>query len=336
MAAPTNVIHETVFPRIMKDAEKLQSFVIDEIALTELLERAWRPVGKKIIKQLSGVIDFKKGTFHQQKGLNISLWITEDMYDSELGKIWRKIEKTARKFLERAYNSGIEEEGRDPFEVTKSQRVIKSVSSVYAERKSNAINILLNIVNEKFMSYAREIAVPSVQDTITGLGKIDRLSKEFDEQYSREQLQIDRDAAEIARYEMLRKMRVLALDKARAELIAKLKGLLDNCQVASGVSNLSISRAHHFGFLDWAQENGIEYYEVSAKLDSKTCAACLELDGKVFKVSDAIQFKNTFLSISDDKEKLKEQTPFLTKKDAPGVRGVDLSQFLEKMQLSES
>ena len=186
------------------------------------------------------------------------------------------------------------------------------------------------------MSYAREIAVPSVQDTITGLGKIDRLSKEFDEQYSREQLQIDRDAAEIARYEMLRKMRVLALDKARAELIAKLKGLLDNCQVASGVSNLSISRAHHFGFLDWAQENGIEYYEVSAKLDSKTCAACLELDGKVFKVSDAIQFKNTFLSISDDKEKLKEQTPFLTKKDAPGVRGVDLSQFLEKMQLSES
>jgi len=43
---------------ILKSAEKLQSFVIEEIALTELLQGAWKPIGKKIRKQVSGVIDF--------------------------------------------------------------------------------------------------------------------------------------------------------------------------------------------------------------------------------------------------------------------------------------
>ncbi len=320
LALPANFLS-----RIAKDAQALQSFVIDEIALTELLERSWRPIGRKIISMLSPAIDFTRSRYHAKNGLNVSMWLTEDMFDEELSVIWSKIETQARKLLARAYDRGIEEEGKDPFGTEKSQRVSKSVSGVYAERKAQAISILLGMVQQQFTGYARETAIPAVKETLSGLGRIESIARELDAQAA---TQLDRDAAEIARFELLRKMRVAAQDKARAELIERLRDLAANCQAAAGAANMSTSRAHHFGFLDWASENGIEYYRISATLDSKTCVACARMDGKVFALKDAMAFRDKFLAAAGDKDKLKQDTPFLTKKDVASVRGIDLKSLV--------
>lgn len=313
---------ENFLSSVHKDAEKLQSFVIDEIALSELLQRAWKPIGKKLLKSLSGVIDFKNMTYNRDKGLNLELWLTDDMYDSAIAQVWDKIEKQARKIIARSYDRGIEEEGQDAFTVEKSERIIKSVSSIYAERKSNAIKLLLAMVEEKFKNYPSTTAIPAIQNTLDGLGKLD-----LQAQAIAEQREFYEEAAEIQMYEQLRKMRVMALQKAREDIIDELRDNLQNCKTANLAANLATARAHHFGFLDWAKENGIEYYRINAVMDAKTCKACAEMDGKVFKVSDALAYKEKFFACEGDKDKLKVETPFLTAKIAPEVKGIDLSNF---------
>lgn len=325
-----------LYRTILKEAESIQSFVIDELALKELLERSWRPVGKKIMKSLSGVIDFKKKTYSPQKGINFSVWIEPDMYDAELQKIWNKIEKQVRKYVSRSYDRAIEEAGKSPFSprqaeqksqnTSKLQSIAKSVSSIYAERKRKMLDRINEQIKQQYLDYAREHAIPDMQEKIAALGSLDNLRKKWEENLTWD---LELDMPEIARAELERKMRLLAIKKAQAGLIDNLKDTLENQKDAGMAANLATAKAHNFGFLDWAEENDIEYYRIDAVLDAKTCDLCKQMDGKVFKISDALAYKEKWLSIAGDKEKLKEQTPFLSKKNIGQVTSVNLDDFLD-------
>lgn len=301
------------------------SFVIDEIALTTLLEKAWLPVGKKILRQLSGAVDFARNRYLPRQGLNAQLWLLDDMYDDVLSAAWDKIAKRARTILESSYDRGVEEEGRNPFltpvaKAQKRERAQKSVSSVYAERKANAIAILTSMVGKSFQGYAREQAIPAARGALDGLADMERKVRET---LAAEDQKLLADTRQIEQYEMQRRLRVAALRNVQTELVASLKERVSAMQHAQMVSNLATARAHHFGFLDWAQENGIEYYAVEATLDSRTCAACAAMDGKVFRIRDALAYKERFLELQGDVAALKDEMPFLTKEAvAESVRGV--------------
>ena len=53
-------------------------------------------------------------------------------------------------------------------------------------------------------------------------------------------------------------------------------------------SSFLMSEATHAGY----KEDGVEKYEISAALDSKTCGICGELDGNVYLVEEAVTGKN--------------------------------------------
>lgn len=315
-----SVANSFFLQEVFKDAEKIQSFVIEELAMRQLLESAWRPVGRKLLKHLNGVVDFRKNTFYLPKSLNLAMWLTEDMYDATLEKVWEKIVPTVKKYVSKAYQRGIDEEGNPPLHTAK-KTVTKSVSSVYAERKAQAIDILVNMARMSFTGYARESAIPAIKQAINGLGRLETLRKNLPDT----QLDIDRQVAEIGRMEMLRKLRVAALDNARIKLINSLRKQVGEYPLAGTMANLTVSRAHHFGFLDWADVNGIMYYEVSAVLDDKTCPACFKMDGKVFSVKDALAYRDKFLAAAGDKNRLKADTPFLTNKTVDDVQGINQS-----------
>ncbi len=313
---------------ILKSGEALQSFVIDELALLKLLDKAWEPVGKKILKQVSSVIDFKKGTYNREAGITLGMWLTDDMYDETLEKIWKKIEKKVGKIIAKSYDRGIEEEGENPFTLKKlkCEKAIhtrKSVSSVYAARRTQAVHILQDMVWQSFTSFAREVAIPDFHGTIQKLERINDLWQTYERQNGRP---LSEDAREILRYEQARRLRIEALSKAQRQLIDRLHESLTHNKYNKMMSNLATARAHHFGFLDWAQENGILYYKIVATLDEKTCASCAAMDGKIFSVKDALAYKDKFLAAQGDKEQLKRDCPFLTQNDIDNIHSRSFDQ----------
>lgn len=317
MSAPV----EQSIASILKSGVALQSFVIDELALTTLLDKAWEPVGRKIAKQVSSVIDFKNGTYSREAGIRFEMWLTDDMYDETLQKIWGKIEKKAQKLIAKSYDRGIDEEGENPFTLKrlkceKASSTQKSVSSVYAERKKQAVHILNDMVGDSFTSYAREVAIPDFHATIQKLERINDLWRSYERQNGRP---LTEDAKEILRYEQARRLRIEALSRAQRQVIDQLHESLTHNKYNQMMANLATARAHHFGFLDWAYENGILYYKVVAVVDERTCASCSAMDGKVFSVKDALAFKDRFLAAQGDKEQLKRDCPFLSEKDLEGL-----------------
>jgi GNAT superfamily N-acetyltransferase len=74
-------------------------------------------------------------------------------------------------------------------------------------------------------------------------------------------------------------------------------------------SSVQVSRLSALGFLMQAEEDGIEYYEVSAVLDEKTCAVCQHMDGWSFPVSSGVQLATQIME-TDDPEALKAIAPF--------------------------
>lgn len=300
---------------ILKSALLAQSFVIEEIALADLIERAWRPVGKKIRQQLSKAIDFKKGTFSGEAPIDFELWITADMVSGLAQEQWDGIETKVQWYILRAYDRAWKEKGRPPWAVSKAddaeeddwEELLDDISregSTLDKKESVAGKValaaaLMSLARESFLSHARDVAVPAVQDSISALRKLQLLEQE--EELSRKERE--------------------ALTKARENLIEKLSGILDGAKQAAGTANVTVARAHHFGFLDWATESQVEYYQVCSVLDSKLCGACEEMNGKIFAVADALQFKKIFLAAIGDKELMKREVPFLTLEGAQGARG---------------
>lgn len=299
---------------ILKSGEAIQSFVIDELALTKLLDKAWQPLGKKIKKQISSVIDFKKKTYNREGNIRMELWLEDDMYNESLQKIWKKITPSVKRLIGKSYERGITEEGENPFTLASSQKIDakKSVSSVYAERKEQAIQILTDMVGEVFSGYASEVAIPDFHESIKQLDRINELWQAYER---RNGMPLGEDAKEILRYEQARRLRIQALSKAQADVIDKLNESLTHNKRNAMMANMATARAHHFGFLDWATESGILYYRVVAVNDNRTCSSCAAMNGKTFSVRDAMEFKNTFMEAQGDKARLKELCPFLTSQD---------------------
>ena len=306
--------------RILKYALEMRSFVIEEVALADLLDRAWKPVGNAIRKQLSGVIDFKKGVFSGDKAFSIELWLTPEMFNELAQKQWERFEPHVQKYLLRAYDRAWREKGQFLGEVEKSEDDfledlpedewedylddISGPGSTLDKKDSNAAKLALaaalaSIARDSFLSYAQDVAVPAVHDTLAALRRASELETEA-----------DADAQELAK-----------LNKARADLISKLSEVLDYGKHAGGAANLTVARAHHFGFLDWAEANQVLYYRVNSVLDGRLCDACAEMNGKIFAVSDAQQFRKKFLASLGDKELMKREVPFITLSGAKSSRG---------------
>jgi hypothetical protein len=80
-------------------------------------------------------------------------------------------------------------------------------------------------------------------------------------------------------------------------------------------SSLMVSRLANFGFLSEAVDSNIEYYQISAILDERTCPVCEALDGTVFSVADGIAHAiNIMNAVSPDS--LRTISPWPSQNDA--------------------
>jgi len=100
--------------RLVCKTEDLVSFVVEEVAMADLLDRAWRPVYKKLRAQLSGAIDFKKARYRGDPMFIPQLWFPEDDLRDQLSTIWARIAPSCRRYLEVAFGKGVASEGREP------------------------------------------------------------------------------------------------------------------------------------------------------------------------------------------------------------------------------
>ena len=330
---------------ILKSSLKLRSFVVEEVALADLLHRAWKPVGKKIQKQLSSAIDFKKGLVSSSHALNIGLWLTDDMYNASIEKQWQGIEKQVEAYLQKTYRRAWREKGRDPLVVYKQATPqeddwdelfadFDTEGARTEEKESKAaqaamIGALLGLIKSSFTSYAETMVVPSVRESLGAFQTANIAEKEILGAISQagrllEMATANNDVTNIrAAKNLLSKAKkdTVALEKLRAYLLENLTGILDGAKHIGGTANLTVARVHHFGFLDWAVANSVTYYKVTSVLDNKTCESCLEMNGKIFAVSDALKFREKYLSILDDKELLKQEAPFITHATAKTTQG---------------
>ena len=348
---PLDAHSEPLAVGILKNSLKLRSFIIEEVALADLLERAWRPVGKKIRKQLAGIVDFENARFSPQEALAMELWLTPEMIMPHLAERWAGIEAQVKRYLQKSYRRAWTEKGVHPLEVTKSEedtgrdeweeylRDIAREGSTLDKEESLAAEAaitaaLLSIAREQFFSYPEETVVPALWESAEALRKLHTLEQSVLSERAAAQsalqkakqpiievaaAEASRKKAEAALRETARQLE--ALQKARSNLLGKLQEVLQGTKHAAGTANLTVARAHHFGFLDWAEANQVTYYQVTAVLDTKTCEACWDMNGKIFAVADALQFKKKFLSIFGDKELMKREAPFLTKESAKAARG---------------
>ena len=71
------------------------------------------------------------------------------------------------------------------------------------------------------------------------------------------------------------------------------------------VANAAASRAYHYGYMKAGELAGVEGYSIVAVIDGRTSDICLEMDGKVFMLSDATQLmERVSTNVKDLTEKL--------------------------------
>lgn len=97
------------------------------------------------------------------------------------------------------------------------------------------------------------------------------------------------------------------------------------------LSSLHISRTSAMGFLIEAAEAGIEFYEVDAILDAKTCEVCRHLDGVVFPVTVGLA-QAELIAQATSREALKSIAPFYAqnKGSINRLKGYETSQLIEQ------
>ena len=88
------------------------------------------------------------------------------------------------------------------------------------------------------------------------------------------------------------------------------------------VANHTISRAHHYGILRGAQEQGKLGYRLVAVLDTRTTELCLELNGREFWVADGI---NHLEKVAEcDPEDISKVSPWVKAEDVKGKTSDEL------------
>jgi hypothetical protein len=328
--------------RVLKDAELFRSFVIEETALADLLSRSWLPTLKKIKKQLAPVIDFTTGNILTGKALAFELWITPEMFAEELEKRWEKISPSVEKYLRKSYRRAFSEHGKAPNEAEFSMdRSFESDEPSYAGEDASVLP-LLNMVREGFLTYLETDALPAIRQAVTALRQLKRIEEAVQREHE-QAAAVAREAVakydkEVLNYELCRvakftmdfsAWRMDQVDSARASVKDTLSDILaGNTPKSALLANLAVARAHSFGFLDWAWRSGVDYYKISSVLDQRVCAACLAMNGKIFSVRDGMKFRERFLSVVGDKDRMKQAVPFLTKGAADQVTGVTRSAYL--------
>jgi hypothetical protein len=304
------------FSSLLK-SEKLQSFVIEEIALHDLLLSAWSPIGKKLKGLLSSAINFKTGDIDIGKSLSLELSIYPEMFDPDIERQWELIANHARKYLRNAYRRAFKREPVLP-------GAIALVIPVSKEQET--INNLLAVVKTGFLEYPGKTAVPFVLRALQALRELKIMQAKLATDNSRA-LEVIKSGQKdfgikVLNFQEQRKAAVsfrAGSDQwhGAEDIKISLKNSLIDILGANNRdfhihAQLAAARAYNFGFLDWAQGHNVTEYKISPVLDGKACSACLRTAGEVFSISDAQAFKAKFDKVAGDTALLKQETPFLT------------------------
>ena len=282
------------YPDVLKAGAELRSFVWEEVWTSRALMRGWKPLAGKLRKQLDQAV-----ASHADKALNLGLWIPPDMYAEDLETRWSATENIVRHHLTAAYRRAFAERGEElaiakadteDFEpdedywrdLTRQGSTLDKATGKYAGELEVTVP-LLNLVKTGFLTYFAVSVIPKVHEYLALL----------------------RDTT--------------ALPTKLKATQAALDGMLEGNAKALLLANLSVARAYNFGFLDYAERESVQYYKISSMLDSRVCASCRAMNGKIFSVADARAYKQKFLSVVGDVEQMKQVTPFLTKDAAEEI-----------------
>ena len=324
--------------RILKHALSIRSFVVEEVALAHLLAGAWKPIGDTVWKQFAKIINPKTLAFSQDAALSFELWLTPEMFVAELEKQWADIQPRANRFLSLAYRRAFREKGEEfPESAQKSDEeddwedtladiardgsTLDMASGKYAGERE-VIGPLLDLIEVGFLAYAATVALPAVKEALDCLRRLQTAENDFHAtgvkpKKRRGVLRFPADTPEDVRDDYTK------ISQLRVSIKNRLSDILTGNSKASLLANLSVASAYNFGFLDYAEREGIEYYKISSILDGKACAACLTMNNKIFSIADAKAYKKKFLSVVGDTEQMKQVTPFLTKEVAQQIHEAD-------------
>ena len=121
-ATAVQIMRASKFEDVLKAASAVHSFVIDEVALADLLQRAWKSPKAEILEHISGVLDLETGKFNADKSFEVTMWLSGDSFKASMEKAWEAYEDAARAHLEKAYDRGWLEEGAGPLTKRKKKK----------------------------------------------------------------------------------------------------------------------------------------------------------------------------------------------------------------------
>lgn len=90
-----------------------------------------------------------------------------------------------------------------------------------------------------------------------------------------------------------------------------------------GLAEFTTYRTSVLGNVTGFEKAGVKFYQIKATLDERTSEICRNMDGRIFEVSRAIEFRDTILSLRT-KEQIKEFAPW---RPASDVEGKDSSEL---------
>jgi SPP1 gp7 family putative phage head morphogenesis protein len=95
-----------------------------------------------------------------------------------------------------------------------------------------------------------------------------------------------------------------------------------------GLANHTLNRTREIGHINGYEKAGVIKYEIVAVVDDRTSEICLEMNGKVFEIQNAIDLRDSILGM-DDPQSIKDVAPWRTPAEISGKSEADLPSGME-------
>lgn len=170
--------------------------------------------------------------------------------------------------------------------------------------KINKANITIDEIDELTWDQLSKLTLLSTAKRYPAMEPvIEKLLKEgiLDREYNQ------RQAAELLRRELTRKLGATALKGVDREVIAA--GQESNTAFFKGLTQTNMNYAENFANVTAMDEAQIDRYVITAIIDNLTSDICLQMDGRTFEVVRAVEYRDRILA-AESVEEVKGVAPW--------------------------
>jgi SPP1 gp7 family putative phage head morphogenesis protein len=95
-----------------------------------------------------------------------------------------------------------------------------------------------------------------------------------------------------------------------------------------GLAEHTTNRNRELGKITGFEKAGVLKYEIRAVMDDRTSEICIEMNGKIFEVSDGVAFRDKILGIEDPND-IKTVAPWRSTDEIKGLSASELPPGME-------